>query len=208
MPQNIDKIFQIFSKQTPIPKTELEYSNHFTMAVAVILSAQATDISVNKATKTLFTQYNTAKQMIDLGENGLKSYIKTIGVYNTKAKNILAFCHMLIDQYHSEIPDTFDELIKLPGVGRKTANVILNCAFGKHTIAVDTHVFRVSRRIGLSTGNTPEKVEKELLQKIPDKWLEFAHHWLILHGRYVSKARTPLCDKCTIRIFCNYYNPN
>ena len=204
--KNINKIFQIFSNQNPYPETELEYSNNFTLAVAVILSAQATDISVNKATKHLFINYDNPQKILTLGEDGLKAYIKTIGLYNSKAKNIIALCEILIDKYNSEIPGTFDQLVELPGIGRKTANVILNCAFGKLTMAVDTHVYRVSHRIGLSTGKTPEKVEKDLLKNIPPKWMQHAHHWLILHGRYTCKARKPLCEECAITKYCKYYN--
>ena len=202
----IEKIFQIYSKNNPNPTTELKFTNNFTLAIAVILSAQATDISVNKATKSFFKTYDTPEKILDLGEDGLKTYIKTIGLYNSKAKNIIALCKILIDKYNSKIPEKFDKLIKLPGIGRKTANVILNCAFGKPTMAVDTHVFRVSHRIGLSTGKTPEKVEQDLLKKIPLKWQNHAHHWLILHGRYTCKARKPLCMECKIREYCKYYN--
>jgi endonuclease-3 len=201
----IEKIFQIFSAANPLPKTELEYTNNFTLAVAVILSAQATDISVNKATKKFFKQFNTPQKILSLGVDNLKTHIKTIGLYNSKAKNIIALCEILIDKYNSIIPDEFEELIKLPGIGRKTANVILNCAFAKPTMAVDTHVFRVAHRIGLSVGSSPEKVENDLLKKIPSKWLFYAHHWLILHGRYVCKARTPICVKCNISSYCSYY---
>jgi len=203
--KNINRIFQIFSNQNPNPETELEYSNNFTLAIAVILSAQSTDVSVNKATKHLFVDYNTPQKILALGENGLKDYIRTIGLYNAKAKNIIALCKILIDKYNSEIPETFDQLVKLPGIGRKTANVILNCAFGKLTMAVDTHVYRVSHRIGLSTGKTPEKVEKDLLRNIPSEWMQYAHHWLILHGRYTCKARKPLCGECAITKYCKYY---
>lgn len=204
----IEKIFQIFSSADPKPKTELEYSNNFTLTIAVILSAQATDISVNKATKKLFEQYDTPHKIFLLGEANLKPYIKTIGLYNSKAKNIIALCEILINKYNSIIPDEFEELIKLPGIGRKTANVILNCAFAKPTMAVDTHVFRVAHRIGLSIGSSPEKVEKDLLKKIPKQWLLHAHHWLILHGRYVCKARTPICSRCSISAYCSYYKEN
>lgn len=202
----IDEIFDIFSKNNKDPQTELEFTNHFTLAVAVILSAQATDISVNKATKNLFIDYDTPQKMLELGEDGLKEHIKTIGLYNSKAKNIMLFCQQLIDDHNSIIPEDFDKLVSLPGVGRKTANVILNCAFGHKTMAVDTHVFRISNRIGLANGKTPEKVEKDLLSNIPDKWLKNAHHWLILHGRYICKARKPLCDICQISKYCEYYN--
>lgn len=203
--KQIEHIFQIFSQHNPHPETELEYSNNFTLAVAVILSAQATDISVNKATKNLFSKHNNPEQILHLGEDGLKTYIKTIGLYNSKAKNIIAFCSILIDKYNSEIPSEFEQLITLPGIGRKTANVILNCAFGKLTMAVDTHVYRVSHRIGFSVGKTPEKVEKDLLRTIPIKWMQHAHHWLILHGRYICKARKPLCSECPITKYCKYY---
>lgn len=204
--KQIENIFQIFSDRNPSPKTELEYNNNFTLAVAVILSAQATDISVNKATKNLFKTHNNPEQILGLGEEKLKTYIKTIGLYNSKAKNIIALCSILIDKYNSEIPSEFDQLIALPGIGRKTANVILNCAFGKLTMAVDTHVYRVSHRIGFSSGKTPEKVETDLLKKIPTKWLNHAHHWLILHGRYICKARKALCSECPITEYCKYYN--
>lgn len=206
--KTINQIFQIFYNNNPVPETELEFNNNFTLSVAVILSAQATDISVNKATKNLFSFYNTPEKILLLGEENLKKYIKTIGLYNSKAKNIIALCQILIDKYNSDIPSEFDELVKLPGIGRKTANVILNCAFGKPTMAVDTHVHRVSNRIGFSNGNTPEKVEKDLLKKIPNKWLKHGHHWLILHGRYVCKARKPLCTECLISEYCKYYKEN
>lgn len=201
----VDKIFQRLSQNNSEPKTELEYINNFTLLIAVILSAQATDISVNKATKFLFPRYNTPKKILELGENGLKDYIKSIGLFITKAKNIIALCHILVDKYHSNVPDNFDDLLKLPGVGRKTANVVLNCLFGKPTIAVDTHVFRVSKRLGLATSNTPEKVEIELNNIINSKWLQHAHHWLILLGRYICKARVPNCPNCPVREYCEYY---
>ena len=206
--KTINQIFQIFSNNNPTPKTELEFTNNFTLSVAVILSAQATDISVNKATKNFFSSYDTPEKILSLGEDGLKKYIKTIGLYNSKAKNVIALCEILIDKYNSNIPSEFDELIKLPGIGRKTANVILNCAFGKPTMAVDTHVHRVSNRIGFSSGNTPEKVERDLLKKIPNKWLNHGHHWLILHGRYTCKARKPQCSECQITEYCKYYREN
>ena len=206
--KTINQIFQIFSNNNPTPKTELEFTNNFTLSVAVILSAQATDISVNKATKNFFPSYDSPEKILSLGEDGLKKYIKTIGLYNSKAKNVIALCEILIDKYNSNIPSEFDELIKLPGIGRKTANVILNCAFGKPTMAVDTHVHRVSNRIGFSSGNTPEKVERDLLKKIPNKWLNDGHHWLILHGRYTCKARKPQCSECQITEYCKYYREN
>lgn len=204
--KEIDKIFQQFHNVNPNPKTELEYTNNFTLLVAVMLSAQATDVSVNKATKNLFKLHDTPEKFLELGVDGIKKYIKTIGLYNTKAKNIIAMSAILVKTYNSIVPDSFENLIKLPGVGRKTANVVLNCVFGKATIAVDTHVFRVARRIGLASGDNPEKVELELLKNIPKKWLKNAHHWLILHGRYVCKARTPQCAICPISKYCQYYN--
>ncbi len=204
--KQVDEIFAILSANNPSPETELNFINNFTLTVSVVLSAQATDISVNKATEKLYKLCKTPQEILDLGETGLKKYIKSIGLFNTKAKNIIALCQILIDQYNSIIPDSFDELIKLPGIGRKTANVILNCAFGKPTMAVDTHVFRVANRIGFSHGKTPEKVELDLLRVIPDQWIMHAHHWLILHGRYICKARMPLCDDCPIAKYCDYYN--
>lgn len=204
----INKIFQIFSANAPSPQTELAYINNFTLTVSVILSAQATDISVNKATKSLFEICDNPTKLLELGEENLKSYIRSIGLYNAKAKNIIALCRILVDKYNSMIPDNFEELIKLPGVGQKTANVILNCAFNRPTVAVDTHVYRVAHRLEFSDGNTPSKVEKDLLEKIPVKWLGSAHHWLILHGRYICKARTPNCSKCSISAYCPYYLKN
>ena len=206
--KTINQIFQIFSNSNPIPKTELEFTNNFTLSIAVVLSAQATDISVNKATKNFFPSYDTPEKIFYLGEDGLKKYIKTIGLYNSKAKNVIALCKILIDKYNSNIPSEFDELIRLPGIGRKTANVILNCAFGKPTMAVDTHVYRVSNRIGFSDGNAPETVERDLLREIPNKWLKHGHNWLILHGRYTCKARKPQCSECQINEYCKYYREN
>ncbi|ADE30302.1 endonuclease III [Rickettsia prowazekii] len=203
--QIMNKIFEIFSKNNPKPQTELIYKNDFTLLVAVILSARATDISVNLATKHLFETYNTPEKFLELGEEGLKKYIKSIGLFNSKAKNIIALCQILIKNYQTSIPNNFKELVKLPGVGRKTANVVLNCLFAMPTMAVDTHVFRVSKRIGLAKGNTAAIVEKELLQIIDEKWLTYAHHWLILHGRYICKARKPGCNICPIKEYCEYY---
>lgn len=203
--QIVNKIFEILSKNNENPKTELVYKNDFTLLVAVILSAQATDISVNIATKPLFEIYDTPKKILELGNEGLKKYIKSIGLYNSKAKNIMALCQILISDYNSKVPDNFEQLVKLPGVGRKTANVVLNCLFGLPTMAVDTHVFRVAKRVGLAKGSTPKAVEKELLQIIDGKWLNHAHHWLILHGRYICKARKPDCDICPIKEYCEYY---
>lgn len=200
----INQIFTTFSSLSKEPKTELEYINNFTLAVAVILSAQATDISVNKATKNLFNNYNTPEDFLELGENGLKLYVKTIGLYNSKAKNIIALSRILVDKYKSQIPDNFEELINLPGIGRKTANVILNCAFGWPVIAVDTHVARVAQRIGFTKAKKPNKIELDLLKVIPDKWLKYTHHWLILHGRYICKARKPECHRCPVSEWCEW----
>ena len=194
----INQIFTIFSSLSKEPKTELNYINNFTLTVAVVLSAQSTDISVNKATFELFKKHKNPEDFLELGENNLKKYIKTIGLYNTKAKNIIALSRILVDKYNSNIPEKFDDLVNLPGVGRKTANVILNCAFKQPTIAVDTHVARVSTRIGLTLEKIPEKIEIDLLKKIPKIWLQNAHHWLILHGRYICKARKPESTKCPI----------
>lgn len=201
----INKIFEVLSSTNATPTTELKYINDFTLLIAVILSAQATDASVNKATKLLFSSYDTPKKILELGEIKLKNYIKSIGLFITKAKNIIALCQILVDKYDSKVPDNFDELIKLPGVGRKTANVILNCLFGQPTMAVDTHVFRVSHRLGLAKGNTPKQVEFELLQVINIKWLQYAHHWLVLLGRYICKARAPNCPICPVKNYCEYY---
>ena len=201
----VNKIFETLSQNNENPKTELIYKNDFTLLVAVVLSAQATDVSVNLATKSLFEIYDIPEKILELGEEGLKKHIKSIGLFNSKAKNIIALCQILISNYDSKVPNSFEELVKLPGVGRKTANVVLNCLFGLPTMAVDTHVFRVAKRIGLAKGNTPEAVEKELLQIIDVKWLSHAHHWLILHGRYICKARKPDCEICPIREYCDYY---
>lgn len=203
--KQIENIFAYFAHRTPEPKTELIYTNHFTLTVAVILSAQATDILVNKATKSLFEKYNTPSEFLTLGEEGLKQYIKSIGLYNAKAKNIINLCRILVADYNSEIPDDFKTLVRLPGIGSKTANVILNCAFSKPTIAVDTHVFRVAHRLHLTNAKTPDKVSAELMKIIPQKWLKNAHHWMILHGRYICKARKPLCHECGIKDMCTTY---
>lgn len=202
--QTIRAIFLRFRKADPHPTTELAYHNHFELLIAVILSAQATDKSVNKATEKLFPAANTPQKLLKLGEKGLKEYIKTIGLYTNKAKNILATCKLLIEKFHSQVPDNRTDLESLPGVGRKTANVILNTCFGQPTIAVDTHIFRVANRIGLAHGTTPLAVEKQLLQNIPKEFLPNAHHWLVLHGRYVCVARKPHCPTCIIRDLCEY----
>jgi endonuclease-3 len=203
---HVDEIFETLHKHNPNPKTELEYKNDFTLLIAVVLSARATDISVNKATKDLFPYYDSPQKILELGLAGLKNYIKTIGLYNTKAENIIKLCQILIDKYNSKVPNNLEELVKLPGVGRKTANVVLNCLFGVDAMPVDTHVFRVSRRLGLAYGNSPEKVERELLAIIPKKWQKYAHHWLVLHGRYICKARSPKCHECYLSKYCRYYN--
>lgn len=197
-------IFETFAALEPSPRTELVYSSVFELLVAVILSAQATDISVNKATAVLFNVANTPKGLIRLGVDSLKSYIKTIGLYNTKAENIIRMCGILLDQHGGAVPDDRESLEKLPGVGRKTANVILNTAFGKPTIAVDTHIFRVANRTGLAPGKNPLEVEKKLLNLVPTEFRQNAHHWLILHGRYVCTARSPACGKCPVYDYCEW----
>ena len=199
----VEKIFTIFYNQNPNPKTELEYTNEYTLLVAIVLSAQATDVGVNKATKLLFSNTDTPQKMLLLGEEGLKQHIKTIGLFNSKAKNVIALSEMLIEQYDCEIPNDLTELQKLLGVGRKTANVFLNCARGQLTMGVDTHVHRVSNRIGLVRTKNVVKTELGLLKKIPKPYLRDAHHWLILHGRYVCKARKPECGDCVIEQYCN-----
>ncbi len=198
-------IFERFQKNNPSPTTELKYNSNFELLIAVILSAQATDISVNKATEVLFEKYNTPTKIYSIGEDKLKTYIKTIGLFNTKAKNIILTCKELIDKYNSEVPNDRNSLEALPGVGRKTANVILNTAFGQPTVAVDTHIFRVSNRLGLAAGQTVLEVEKKLLKNIPKEFLQDAHHWLILHGRYICIARKPKCEQCFLTDLCDYY---
>jgi endonuclease-3 len=188
----------------PNPKGELNYINSYTLLVAVVLSAQATDVSVNKATKNLFKIAKTPEQMLDLGEANLKNHIKTIGLYNSKAKNIINLSLMLKTKHRSIIPQDLETLQQLPGVGRKTANVVLNMAFGHPTIAVDTHVFRIANRTGLAEGKTPLEVEKILNRITPNKFKHLAHHWLILHGRYVCKSRKPDCPNCVVREYCNF----
>ena len=197
-------IFEKLRELDPSPDTELHYDNPFQLLIAVILSAQATDISVNKATDKLYPVANTPEAIFALGVAGLTPYIRTIGLYNSKAGNIIKTCRMLIDLHDSEVPSNREQLEALPGVGRKTANVILNTAFGEPTIAVDTHIFRVSNRTGLAKGKTPLEVEKRLVRSTPDEFKKNAHHWLILHGRYVCKARKPLCGECAIVEWCEY----
>ena len=204
---NSSKRFEIFSRlkaANPNPTTELVYRTPFELLVAVVLSAQATDRSVNIATKILFQKANTPEKIFSLGEIELKKYIKSIGLYKTKAKNILATCNLLIQNHNSSVPQTREELEKLPGVGHKTANVILNTAFGKPTIAVDTHIFRISNRTGIATGKNVSEVELKLLKFVPKQFHQDAHHWLILHGRYVCKARKPECTKCIIEDMCDF----
>ena len=200
----IDEIFSRLSKNNPNPKTELEYTNNFTLLVAIVLSAQATDVGVNKATPALFKAADSPKKMVALGEDKLKEYIKTIGLFNSKAKNVIGLSKQLIENHGGEVPRTRAELEALPGVGRKTANVLLNCAFGESTIAVDTHVFRVSNRIGLVSERNELKTELALEKSIPKEWKKHAHHWLILHGRYVCKSRKPECGQCIISDLCEY----
>ena len=203
--KEIEKIFNFFHSQNHSPNTELYYNSPYTLLIAVMLSAQATDQSVNKATSKIFKTISSPEQMIELGENKLKTFIKTIGLFNNKAKNIILTSKILIEDFNSEVPKTREKLESLPGVGRKTANVVLNEAFGFPTIAVDTHIFRLSNRIGLSKGKNPLEVELDLEKKIPKKWKKNAHHWLILHGRYICKARKPICSDCMIRNECKYY---
>lgn len=203
-PKQIQTIFTRFKKANPHPTTELKYHSPFELLIAVILSAQATDKSVNKATEKLFAVANTPEKILSLGETHLKTYIKTIGLYNSKAKNIMLTCCLLIEKFASKVPHNREALESLPGVGRKTANVILNTVFGEPTIAVDTHIFRVANRIGLTNGKTPLEVEKQLLTRIPTKFLHDAHHWLVLHGRYVCTAKKPKCPDCLIRDICLY----
>ncbi len=198
------EIFTRLQKDNPEPKTELNYQNSFELLIAVILSAQATDKGVNKATTHLFIAAPTAKKMASLGEDGLKHYIKTIGLFNSKAKNIIKTCHILDQQYHGEVPDNRAALEAMPGVGRKTANVVLNTAFGHPTMAVDTHIFRVSRRTKIAHGKNVLAIEKSLLRLIPEAFLLNAHHWLILHGRYICVARKPRCGACLIEDLCEF----
>jgi len=198
------KIYARLRELDPNPDTELHYHSPFELLVSVVLSAQATDISVNKATDKLYPVANTPTAILDLGVEGLLPYIRTIGLYNSKAENIIKTCRILINAYDSEVPQTREELEGLPGVGRKTANVILNTAFGQPTIAVDTHIFRVSNRTGMATGKTPLAVEQRLTRFTPDEFKKNAHHWLLLHGRYVCKARKPLCGECKIIEWCEF----
>ena len=203
-PKDVRELFSRLAELDPDPKTELVYSSPFELLVAVILSAQATDVGVNKATKRLFPVANTPPAILALGENGLKRYISSIGLYNAKAANVIAMCRQLLELHDGQVPRTREALEALPGVGRKTANVVLNTAFGQPTMAVDTHIFRVSNRTGLAPGKTVRQVEDKLLKVVPADYLQGAHHWLILHGRYTCKARKPECWRCPIRDLCRY----
>ena len=200
----VDEAFRRFSQASPEPKGELEHANSYTLLVAVVLSAQATDAGVNKATRGLFMAVDTPEKMLALGEDKLRDAIKTIGLYRNKAKNVIALSRKLLQEHGGQVPRTRETLEALPGVGRKTANVVLNIAFGEPTIAVDTHLFRVANRTGLAPGKTPREVEDGLLRVIPDKYKHHAHHWLILHGRYVCKARVPDCPRCLINDLCRW----
>ncbi len=202
------QIFERLREGNPHPRSELRYSTSFELLVAVILSAQATDAGVNKATARLFPVANTPEAILSLGEDGLKRYIQTIGLFNSKAHNIIKACQLLVEHHGGQVPDNREALQALPGVGRKTANVVLNVAFGQPTIAVDTHIFRVANRTGLAKGKNPDEVEKRLLRLVPQEFRQHAHHWLILHGRYVCKARRPLCAQCVIQDLCEYRQKN
>jgi endonuclease-3 len=203
-PDRREEFFRRLKAAMPEPTTELEYRTPFELLVAVILSAQATDVGVNRATRRLFAVANTPQQILALGLDGLKDYIRTIGLYNSKADNILKTCGILLQQHAGDVPRDRAALEALPGVGRKTANVVLNTAFGEPTIAVDTHIFRVANRTGLAPGKTPLQVELELLRVVPERYHKDAHHWLILHGRYTCKARKPACPECIVRDLCGF----
>ena len=198
----IRKIFEIWRDHNPHPKTDLDYTNPFTLMIAVVLSAQATDKGVNKITPALFEKADTPAKMIALGEDDIREHVKSINYYRTKAKNIYALSHVLVSKYNGQVPDTFDDLVSLPGVGRKSANVILNAAFGHPVIGVDTHIFRTANRMGIVSTKTPEETEKALLDCIPDEFLRHAHHWIVLHGRYTCTARAPKCDICPVTKYC------
>ena len=203
-PAQIGQFFAILQAANPHPKTELEYSSHFELLAAVLLSAQATDAGVNKATRQLFPRARSPQQMLELGLAGLEDAIKTIGLYRSKARHLIETCRILVERHGGQVPRTRAELEALPGVGRKTANVILNVAFGQPTMAVDTHIFRVSNRTGLAPGKTPLAVEQALLKRVPPAYLLHAHHWLILHGRYICQARKPRCQECAVAHLCTY----
>jgi endonuclease III len=201
---DIEAFFATLQAANPHPQTELEYSSVFELLTAVLLSAQATDVGVNKATRRLFVAANTPQKILALGLEGLEGYIKTIGLYRSKARHLMQTCQMLVDQHAGQVPRTREALEALPGVGRKTANVVLNVAFGEPTMAVDTHLFRLGNRTGLAPGKTPLEVEHKLLKRIPEKYMVDAHHWLILHGRYVCQARTPHCWQCSVSPYCDF----
>jgi endonuclease-3 len=203
-PKDIDEFFARLAKERPDPRSELRFINPYTLLVAVVLSAQATDAGVNKATEPLFQRVDTPEKMLALGEEALREAIKTIGLFNTKAKNVMALSRLLVERHGGAVPRDRDALEALPGVGRKTANVVLNVAFGEPTIAVDTHIFRVANRTGLAPGKTPLLVEEALERVVPERWKLHAHHWLILHGRYVCQARKPLCTTCIVADLCAY----
>ncbi len=200
----IETFFATLKAANPHPQTELEFASVFELLVAVLLSAQATDVGVNKATRKLFVVANTPQKILDLGLEGLERHIKTIGLYHSKARHLMETCRMLVDQFDAAVPRTREELESLPGVGRKTANVVLNVAFGEPTMAVDTHLFRLGNRTGLAPGKTPREVEDRLLKRIPGAYLVDAHHWLILHGRYICQARKPLCWQCAVSAVCDF----
>ena len=202
--QHIEPFFATLKAANPQPNTELEYTSVFELLTAVLLSAQATDVGVNKATRRLFPVANTPQQILDLGLDGLERYIQTIGLYHSKAKHLRQTCHILVEKHQGQVPRTREALEALPGVGRKTANVVLNVAFGEPTMAVDTHIFRVGNRTGLAPGKTPLAVEMQLMKRIPAQYLVDAHHWLILHGRYVCQARKPLCWQCGVSNYCSF----
>ncbi|NIC40353.1 endonuclease III [Aquabacterium sp. A08] len=202
--EHIELFFATLQAANPQPNTELEYTSVFELLAAVLLSAQATDVGVNKATRRLFPVANTPQQILDLGLPQLETHLQTIGLYRSKAKHLMQTCQILVEQHGGQVPRTRDALEALPGVGRKTANVVLNVAFGEPTMAVDTHIFRLGNRTGLAPGKTPLEVEKKLMRRIPPRYLEDAHHWLILHGRYVCQARKPQCDRCAVAPYCGY----
>lgn len=203
-PAKTTEFFSLLRAQNPHPKSDLEYTNAYTLLVAVVLSAQTTDAGVNKATRALFASVDTPEQMVELGEAKLKEHIKTVGLFNTKAKNVIALSQKLISEHKGQVPHSREALQALPGVGRKTANVVLNIAFGEPTLAVDTHVFRVSNRTGLAPGATVDAVEEKLMKVVPKEFMQHAHHWLILHGRYTCTARAPKCASCVVHALCAF----
>jgi endonuclease-3 len=206
--KNAAKLIKLLNKSIKNPETSLKFRNKFTLLTSVVLSAQCTDTNVNNVTKHIYKKYYTPKHFIDLGVTKIKNMIKSIGLFNVKAKNLYNLSKILINNYQSKVPNNFEDLINLPGVGRKTANVVLNAAFNKATVAVDTHVFRVSNRTGLAAGKNPDQVEEQLLKILPTKYLKKSHHLILLHGRYICKSRSPLCTKCIINKICTYNNKN